>query len=58
MRILDKGAVIMQEREEERTGTPKPAESKNNPQPPCECDPDCCGWSSRRGRNESYYRVC
>jgi len=46
----------MQETETEQEGKHKSAEAKNGPQPSCECAPDCCGWTSREGREESYIK--
>ncbi len=44
----------MQETETEQEGRPKSAEPTTRPQPSCECGPECCGWSSGKGKEERY----
>lgn len=46
----------MQGPDTEREGRSKSAEAKNGSQSSCECGPDCCGWTSRKGREESYIK--
>jgi hypothetical protein len=46
----------MQEAEAEQEGRPKSAEAKNSFQPSCECGPECCGWTSGKGKEESYIK--
>jgi len=46
----------MQETETEREGRPESAEAKNSVQPSCECGPECCGWTSGKGKEESYIK--
>lgn len=36
--------------------TPDQAESEAAPIPACECGPECCGWTSRRGGENSYLK--
>ena len=40
----------------EREKSPELGEESRASQPSCECSPECCGWTSDRGRAESYIK--
>jgi hypothetical protein len=40
----------------ERDKSPELGEESRASQPSCECSPECCGWTSDRGKAESYIK--
>jgi hypothetical protein len=40
----------------DRDKSPEPGVEEKGSQPSCECSPECCGWTSDRGKAESYLK--